>query len=118
MAGIKKLGCLGVLSRKTIKTPKRMNLTRRVSGRTHMHNKGKTNYTDPEPLCAWSPYITIGYILLNNTLTVFFRKVMNIHDPKPLVFSHLAQKGRGKGGQLSYKGGSLGEQYRSRNKQC
>ena len=38
MVGIKKLGCLGVLSRKTSKNPKRMNLTRRVSGRTHMVN--------------------------------------------------------------------------------
>ena len=38
MVGIKKLGCLGVLSRKTSKNPKRMNLTRRVSGRTHMNN--------------------------------------------------------------------------------
>ena len=38
MVGIKKLGCLGVLSRKTSKNPKRMNLTRRVSGRTHMAN--------------------------------------------------------------------------------
>ena len=37
MVGIKKLGCLGVLSRKTLKTPKRMNLTRRVSGRTHIY---------------------------------------------------------------------------------
>ena len=37
MVGIKKLGCLGVLSRKTSKNPKRMNLTRRVSGRTHIY---------------------------------------------------------------------------------
>ena len=39
MVGIKKLGCLGVLSRKTSKNPKRMNLTRRVSGRTHIHHQ-------------------------------------------------------------------------------
>ena len=45
MVGIKKLGCLGVLSRKTSKNPKRMNLTRRVSGRTHIYFCGEQRET-------------------------------------------------------------------------
>ena len=61
MAGIKKLGCLGVLSRKTIKNPKRMNLTRRVSGRTHVYfcaNKKK----DYSPLFLFEKTSSFSYL--------------------------------------------------------